>query len=310
MNDRLRTWGRALGAVATLAGLGALAVVGASWSRRGEAPSPRVDRDLAYGSAGGRILRLDLYRPPSPGDGRPEPTRPAIVMIHGGAWVQGSKEGDRDLAEHFARLGFAAVAVDYRLAEDASSRYPAQLDDVQKAVRWVRKHAAEYGIDPNRVAAYGHSAGGHLAALLGTTDTRVDDDTALLGVSSWVDCVVDCAGPTDFTDPASPPVGPEIAWVVPNLFGKTSAEIPEVYREASPLARVTPRSSPTLIVHGTEDPTVPIDQSRRFFVGLRAAGVDARLIELPGEGHLFESPENVRTWLSETIGFLRKHLKP
>ena len=307
MAGRSRAWVRTVMAVLALVAVAALAVVAARWSRRGDDPSIRVDRGLVYGSAGGRPLELDLYRP---GLGRWKGLRPAIAMIHGGAWIKGDKRDDRDLAEHFVRAGFVAVAINYRLAEDDASRYPAQLDDVQKAVRWVRKHAAEYGIDPNRVGAFGHSAGGHLAALLGTTETRDDSDPALAGTSSRVDCAVDCAGPSDFTDDANPPIGPAIAWVVPNLFGKAKAEAPEMYREASPIIHVDAKASPTLIVHGTEDPTVPIEQGRRLFVKLREAGVDARLVELEGEGHLFESPGAVRTWLAEMMAFLKGHLKP
>ncbi len=307
MAGRWRPWARGLMAVLALVAVAALAVVAAGWSRRGGDPSVRVDRDLAYGSAGGRTLALDLYRPVL---GASKGPRPAILMIHGGAWIKGDKREDRDLAEHFVRAGYAAVAINYRLAEDDASRYPAQLDDVRKAVRWVRKHAAEYDLDPDRLAAFGHSAGGHLAALLGTTEARDDPDPGLAGISSRVNCVVDCAGPTDFTDPPNPPIGPAIAWVVPNLFGKTRAEAPDAYREASPVARVDARSSPTLIVHGTEDVTVPIEQGRRFFVKLREAGVDARLVELEGEGHLFETPGAVRTWLAEMMAFLKAHLKP
>ena len=163
-------------------------------------------------------------------------------MIHGGAWIKGDKAEDRDLAEHFVRAGYAALAVNYRLAEGRIQPLPPpQLDDVQKAVRWARKHAAEYGIDPGRIAAFGHSAGGHLAALLATTDTRDDSDPALAGISSRVNCAVDCAGPSDFTDAAAPAIGPEIRLGrAPTCSARPGAKRPRPTTKPRPWPTSTP----------------------------------------------------------------------
>ncbi len=277
------------------AGLALALLAGLAWIRS----RPIEGKDIIYGEAGGRTLRLDVYQPPGP-----KRARPGVLLIHGGGWVEGDKSSQRDLAEGLAGAGFVAIAVGYRLAEDDASRYPSQVDDVRLAARWARAHAADLGLDPRRLGAFGHSAGGHLAAILGTTDAAGPAE------SSRVDCVVDVCGPTDFTDEASPPVGPKIAWMVPNLFGKTRDEAPEAYRDASPARQADARSAPTLIIHGTADEIVPIDQSRRLRDALARAGVEVKLVEIEGEGHLILGPEGRERMLGETMAFLRHHLKP
>ena len=266
---------------------------------------PTEELDVVYGQRGGSMLRLDIYRPSGPAK-----ARAGVLLIHGGGWAGGDKAGMRDLALGLTRVGYVAIAVGYRLAVDDASRHPAQVDDVRRAVRWVRAHAAEVGVDPDRLGALGHSAGGHLAAMLGTTDVRGLGDPDLKGYSSRVRCVVDACGPADFTDPSSPPVGPSIAWVVPNLFGKSRDDAPEAYRDASPVAHADARSAPALILHGTADDVVPLDQSRRLRKALAGAGVEARLVELPGEGHHFLDPDRGDGVFPEILGFLRRHLNP
>jgi acetyl esterase/lipase len=261
--------------------------------------------DIPYGEAGGKPLLLDIYRPS--GSSKP---RPGLFLIHGGGWVEGDKASQRDTAEGFARAGFVGITVGYRLAKDDASRYPAQVDDVRRAVRWVRAHADQIGVDPDRLGAFGHSAGGHLAAILGTTDARGTGDPDLKDYSSRVQCVVDCCGPTDFTDESSPPVGPKIAWMVPNLFGKTRDEAPDAYVEASPVKHVDASSAPTLILHGDADDIVPLDQSRKLRDALAKAGVEVKLVELPGEGHIFIQPESNDRMIVESMAFFRRHLKP
>jgi acetyl esterase/lipase len=232
-----------------------------------------------------------------------------VILIHGGGWRGGERSSERPVAEALARAGIVALAVDYRLATDSTSKYPAQLDDVQRAVRWTRAHAAELGIDPTRIGAFGHSAGGHLAALLGTRETRIHADPELAAYSSRVSCVVDTAGPADFTDPAHPAVWPAHQHLVTFWLGAPREEAPDRYRDASPLAHVGPDSARFLILHGTRDEFVPIDQSRRLHAALRAAGVEATLIELD-DVHLFQKPENQRRWIEETVRFFETYLGP
>jgi acetyl esterase/lipase len=134
-----------------------------------------VEHDIPYATVGKHPLLLDIYQPSD----HSSELRPAVIVIHGGTWMTGDKENLRAMATFLARTNFVAFAVDYRLAHDRENHWPAQLDDVQRAVRWIRANAAKYGIDPERIGAFGHSAGAQLAALLGLEGTRDNSDPAL-----------------------------------------------------------------------------------------------------------------------------------
>jgi acetyl esterase/lipase len=258
-----------------------------------------VERGVVYGVAVGEPLLLDAYR--SLPRGEPQP---AVVLIHGGGMWTGSRAHMEHPAQQLVRAGYVAFSVDYRLVDAAAGchRWPAQLDDVQRAVRWVRAHAADYGIDPMRVAAYGWSAGGQLAALLGTRDTR-DATAPLASYPSRVTCVVDLAGDVDLAAYTQPPALHEVA----ALLGGTPQEVPDRYRDASPLSWIDGRAAPFLVVHGDQDDVVPIEQSRRLVATLRAAGVEVQYVELAGAGH------DDLAWArvgSLTLAFLELHLRP
>ena len=236
-----------------------------------------VERGVVYGAVAGESLLLDVYR--SLPHANP---RPAVILVHGGGMWTGSRIHMEQPALQLARAGYVAFSVDYRLVDAAAGRHrwPAQLDDVQRAVRWVRAHAPDYGVDPDRVGAYGWSAGGQLAALLGTRDTRYATGE-IAGYSSRVACVVDLAGDVDlaaYTDP------PELHEAVA-LFGGTAQEVSERYRDASPLTWIDGRTAPFLVIHGDQDDVVPIDQSRRLVATLREAGVEVEYRELADAGH-------------------------
>jgi acetyl esterase/lipase len=164
----------------------------AAWQAGTEALPFEIREGLTYGP--NERNDLDLFLPKDDG----KSLRPAVIVIHGGAWRSGDKRQLRNLAELFARRGYVAAAINYRLAPKWS--YPAQLDDCQRAVRWLRKNAKEFRVDPKRFGAAGASAGGHLALLLGTREVREDSDADLKGISSKVQCVLSIFGPTDFTD--------------------------------------------------------------------------------------------------------------
>jgi acetyl esterase/lipase len=266
---------------------------------------PPVELNVEYGRAGGRPLRLDIYRP-----GASIRPRPAVLLIHGGGWVEGDKSSEREMGEGLARAGYVAIAVGYRLARDDASRHPAQVDDVRRAARWVRANASRLGIDPDRLGAFGISAGGHLAAMLGTTEVLDDGDPSLKGYSSRVNCVVDCCGPTDFTDESSPPLGPKAIWMADNFFASPRDQVPGLCRDASPVTHADAKSAPTLIIHGTADEVVPIDQSRRLRSALREAGVEVQLLELEGEDHIIQGSEARARMFGELMAFLRRHLRP
>ncbi|MBW3634970.1 MAG: alpha/beta hydrolase [Armatimonadetes bacterium] len=284
--------------------------IGAKFAPRAQAqgaPLP-VQRNLVYGEAGGQKLLLDVY-----GANRAR-TRPAVILVHGGSWSSGSKADLGFVASALARQGYVGFSVNYRLLRDGRNRFPAQLDDVQRAVRWVRAHAREFGVDPQRIGALGASAGGHLAALLGTTDTRDNSDRALARYSSRVQCVVDLYGPTDFTaalDLAnrtrmradqSPGAG-----IVQGFLGPLPAAAAN-YRLASPVTHINRKTAPFLIFHGGRDTLVPLNQSQRLHRALRAAGVESKLVVFPAAGHGYSEPELLAQTFIEVQRFFARHL--
>ena len=270
-----------------------------------------VERGVIYGEVAGEPLVLDVYRSLT----RME-QRPAVILIHGGGMWTGSRADMEHPAQQLAQAGYVTFSVDYRLIDAAALspvktlrvpgplryRWPAQLDDVQRAVRWVRASAADYGIDPMRVAAYGWSAGGQLAALLGTRDTR-DTAASLASYPSRVTCVVDLAGDVDLAAYTQPPALHEVV----ALLGGTPQEVPERYRDASPLSWIDGRTAPFLVIHGAQDEVVPIEQSRRLVATLRAAGVEVQYVELAGTGHGDLGWARVG---QATLAFLDRHLHP
>jgi acetyl esterase/lipase len=223
--------------------------------------------NVVFATPDGMPLRLQLFLPTHPVD----LSTLGVVWIHGGGWRFASMQG-RSLwrqAAHFAARGVPGVSITYRFTPNY--RFPSQLEDVQAAVRWTRVHARLLGIDPNRIAAVGESAGGHLAALLGTTDSIVD------GISSKVQAVVAAFGVFDFctlhTD-----VGADAA-------GALHENNPHIMREASPMYRADATAAPTLLLHGTADTIAPFDQAARYHSRLLEFGVRAELIPGEGAGH-------------------------
>jgi acetyl esterase/lipase len=240
-----------------------------------------VHRDLAYVSGGHERQKLDLYLPK---DGT---NLPLVINIHGGAFKMGSKEQDVPLG--YLTQGYAIASINYRLSQHAI--FPAQIEDCKAAVRWLRAHAAEYRLDPQHFAAWGSSAGGHLAAMLGTTgDTKEFDVGANLDQSSHVQAVVDYFGPTDFLqmdahrlqngqlhDPADSPES--------LLVGGPIQENKAKSRKADPSAYVTKNTPPFLICHGDLDPLVPHHQSELLEAALKNAGVPVIFYTVKGAGH-------------------------
>jgi acetyl esterase/lipase len=257
-------------------------------------PSARMDsikREMAvvYGEVAGQQLLLDVARPPSR-DAR----RPAVVLVHGGAWMVGTADraSMNEPALALAEVGYVTFNIDYRLTGDPAGehRWPAQLDDVQRAVRWVRANANRYGVDPSRIGAYGHSAGGHLAAMLGVRETRDNSDTQLAGLSSRVDAVVTIAGQMDLNIPYRDAFARR---AVIALLGGTPNETSEAYRDASPIAWVDGESASFLIIHGGADSMISVEHARQMVHALRAAKVEAISIESPTGNHF-----SVASWLA------------
>ncbi len=243
------------------------------------AQSGRVDRDVTYCVAEGTELKLDIYYPLRSQEG----PAPVAVYVHGGGWTSGDKargEGVRDISELVAR-GYMVAAVNYRLAP--RYKFPAQIEDVKCAIRFLRANAQKYHLNPEKIGAWGGSAGGHLVALLGVTDATAGWDVGeYLEQSSRVQAVVDMFGPTDLTvlfEGAN-------AHLLEQVFG-TSDRTSEAIRRASPVTWVTSDDSPFLILHGERDTLVPPSQSQIFYDRLVETGVPATLVMVKNAGHGF-----------------------
>lgn len=235
-------------------------------------PGPMLD--VVYTRVGELELRMDMYPPAASAT----PT-PAVVVVHGGAWVAGKRQDMAQLCEAIADEGMLAATVQYRLAP--AHKYPAMLDDVQTAVRFLRSRASRYNVDPTRIGAAGASAGGHLSLLLGYTDTRDPNPARYASVSSRVQVVFDIFGPTHFLEDFGPGIDPLIAAVL----GKPRAEATAEMKAASPILYVDKSSVPTFILHGTVDPIVPVRQSQRLEKALKEAGITFETFYMEGVGH-------------------------
>ncbi len=248
----------------------------------------RMERDLAYITDGDEAQRLDLYLP----EETPAAPLPLIVHIHGGGWMGGSKFPCPVVG--MVREGYAVASVEYRFSQKA--KFPAQIQDCQAAIRWLRANAVKYHLDPEKVGAVGGSAGGHLSALVGTaggTGTFPpiggNEDQ-----SDRVQAVCNIFGPADFTTVVRQTAADRN---VKNIFEFNSPKDPyslligvpletrEKSRAVSPVTYISADDPPILILHGTHDALVPYAQSVQFAAELMAQGVPVWLQTLPGAGH-------------------------
>jgi MYXO-CTERM domain-containing protein len=246
-----------------------------------------VRRDIEYGTANGKRLLLDAYVPPA-GDDR----RPAVVMIHGGGWRAGDKASWQPEAEQLAAKGWVAFSINYRLDEPAV--FPAEIDDAQAAVRWVRAHAEEYQVDPARIAAIGESAGGHLTAMLATLGRGALDQGARIRVgAAW-------SPPVDLTALAG---SRGASWIGP-LLGCNQQTCPDRLAQSSPVTHVDGTDAPLYLASSTEE-VVPLSQSQAMADRLKAAGVDHRRDVYAGNRHALDFRADA--W-APTLAFLEEHL--
>lgn len=253
-----------------------------AWQERVEAFS-----DLSYAATANPRQRLDLYLPKAPAAA----PRPVLLYLHSGGWISGDKgEGARFLGPLVAEGLFAGVSAGYRLADEA--RWPAQLHDVQAAVRWVRANAERYGFDPERIAVRGWSAGGHLALMLGTTADVPGLDGRLgphADESRRVTAVVNQAGITDLLAIEAAPLAPGRRGprsFEARLLGAPPRMAVERAKEASPANHVSPGDAPVLTLHGTSDRTVPYDQAVRLHRALHDARIPNTLNTALRGGHV------------------------
>jgi acetyl esterase/lipase len=240
-----------------------------------KAPDPQavtVLRDLPYRPGTNKHWRLDLAMPKA-GPGK---FRPGIVVIHGGGWLEGDrssfatrKHGVPGNIEDFAALGFVAVTINYRLSGEAP--FPAALEDCQCAVRWLRAHAQDYQLDAKHIGAYGNSAGGHLALLLGMAgEPALDDGAPHRNESSVVQAVVSDSGPLDLLYQMRQGT---LARVVGQfLGGPPEGERIALYKKASPIHHVSAQTPPLLLIYGGADDQVPVETADAFVAALAGAG--------------------------------------
>jgi acetyl esterase/lipase len=246
----------------------------------------KSELDVAYDTRSEK-QKLDLFYDDASGDA----LRPGMVIVHGGGWRGGDKGGGlwRQLPIEFAKRGYVAISVNYRLTDEAPS--PAQIHDVKAAVRWLRANAARLKLDPNRLGAYGNSAGAHLVSILGLVKTSdgLEGDGPNQEESSQVQAVLASATPTDFAPWLESAQYPGSA--LDPLFAGPEETKAERVRQASPITYARADAPPFLLIHGTADRTVPIVQSQRLADALRAAGAkEVHYMIFDNEGHgVFQS---------------------
>lgn len=253
----------------------------ATWSFA-QTAGVKSHRDLVYVEGGHERHKLDLHLPEK-ADG----PLPLIIWVHGGGWQTGSKDGCPPLRGGYIERGYAVASINYRLSGHAV--FPAQIEDCKAAIRWLRAHAREYGLDAKRFGVWGSSAGGHLVALLGTSgDVKEFDVGANLDQSSRVQAVCDYYGPTDFVVFVTTPGYERHATAdapEAKLIGRAVLENKAKAARVNPITYVSKDDPPFLIVHGDQDPTVPMNQSQLLFQALKKTGVSAHFHTIHGAGH-------------------------
>jgi acetyl esterase/lipase len=268
--------------------------------RAAEKAEVEITPDITYATVAGEELKFDLASPKGL-----DHAAPAVVVIHGGGWSGGKRQDMAPFAKKLAEHGYVAPTISYRLAP--KHRFPAQVEDVKAAVRYLRAHANELHIDPNRIGAMGASAGGHLSLLLGTMDSGdgMEGDGGNAGQSSKVQAVVNFVGPVNlimdkYTDTQ--------AQILDAFLGGPPAEKVDDCRRASPLSYINAGDAPILSFYGTDDPLIPNDQAFQIAKALDDADVPGRVEILLGASHGWPGKEMERT-IDATVEFFDAQLK-
>jgi acetyl esterase/lipase len=237
--------------------------------------SVSANLDVVFQKTDKYELKLSLFSPKNSDN-----ALPLVVMVHGGCWIGGGRADYNYYGVKLAQLGYAAASVDYRVADQAP--YPAAVDDVRNAIQWLKDHAKQCNIDPNRIALLGGSAGGHLVELIGyaaTTPTAQHPE----GQGPKLKAVVAFYGWSDLTDPKIR----DFYWNEAFL-GKQYADAPKLYEEASPITHVSKQSPPTILLQGTIDAVVPMSQSVKLAEALDANNVPYIYVPFEGQFHAFD----------------------
>lgn len=233
----------------------------------------RLVADIMYAVVDARPLKIDLHLPQT------SSTRPLIVWVHGGAWRSGSK-ASMPLGK-LVDLGYPVASVDYRLSTEA--KFPAQIHDIKAAIRFLRGHGREWQLPTNRIVVAGDSAGGHLAALVGVSNGNIELEGSLgtgRTQSSSVQGIISFYGGANLTTILKQSTPHGLSVRVPALellLGGRPDAVPELARLASPVFHVDPRDPPLLLLHGDQDPQMPINQAHELENAYRKAGLPVRL---------------------------------
>jgi len=262
-------------------------------------PGVIAQREVVYARYGMREMHLDLFRPNGNGP------FPAVIVVHGGAWITGNHAMGNPFAIELARRGYVAATIEYRLSNEA--KYPAQIHDLKAAVRWLRANAARYHIDANHIAAVGASAGGHLVALLGATNdiSSFEGEGGNPKFSSTIQSVVDIDGTATFIDPGNiekEKKGPFDTNT--RLIGGSYEEKPEVWRDASPITHVNKKSAPVLFINSSS--YRPFQQREEMSAKLKALGIVSEIGVIPDTPHPFWL---FHPWFDATIQYVDEFLK-
>ena len=259
-------------------------------------------KDIVYGQAGGHDLKLDLYLPAELAVRRGERV-PVVLYFHSGGWRVGDKSEGERYSKRFTDNGIAFASADYRLSGEAI--WPAPILDAKTAVRWMRANARRFGLDPARIGVFGASAGGHLAALLGTTaGVRALEgrDEGSADASSRVQAVCDVSGPVDLSIPTHSLVGKlSVYWELRTSPRKN----PALYRQTNPSLYVKGGEPPFLIIQGDADKLVLPKNARILEAALKAHGDRVTVDIVPGVKHIPLGEPQVR----ETVAFFKKALR-
>ncbi|MCE2751738.1 MAG: alpha/beta hydrolase [Pirellula sp.] len=257
-------------------------------SRVGET-GVKVHFDVSYCEQKDPLQLADVYMPAA-GDIEHQPRFPAIIAIHGGAWISGDKRFDALHCRKMAQKGYVVMAINYRLAP--KHKHPAQIDDCREALRWLHEHAHEYHIDPDRLGVWGYSAGGHLAALM-ATDRRAEDPPIRVCVAGGAPCDLGMI--------------PEDSRALAGFLGGTRRALSDVYSTASPIEHVSSDDPPILLYHGDADELVPIAYASKMHKKLQECGVACEYLVLPGKSHIMAFVD--AKGISTSIDFFDRHLK-
>jgi acetyl esterase/lipase len=264
----------------------------------GTSPAVDVEKDVPY-LGRDRAEKADLYLPERPDDGE---RAPAVVVIHGGGWRGGDKADAREqgIGQTLAGHGYVVLSINYVLTNDARPvTWPQNLYDCKTAVRWLRMNADRLRVDPDRIGVIGGSAGGHLSAMVAATgpEAALDPPGPYGEFPTRVQAAVILYAPAEMHHI-------DRAWL-----GKTRAEDPKVYRDASPLTHLDPKDPPFLILHGTADAQVDVEQSRILDAALDKAGVEHQLIVIDGAPHTFGLENPYKDMRATVVAFFDRHLK-